>query len=149
MKVGITESNKKNNMAALWIHQRWGSSTLSRKLLHLQKVTGRWVWKEINMSTHIVHIRGRKLSTKGRGAFLWKLCLSCFSGMEAWPAKQVELCRASWEQEIQSQRSKDNPSNTILTHTYKSLGIYFGKTIPIISYPPHLSFATPIWETSV
>lgn len=41
------------------------------------------------------------------------------------------------------------PSNAILKHTYISLGIYFGKTIPIISYPPLLSFSTPIWETSV
>lgn len=36
------------------------------------------------------------------------------------------------------------PSNAISTHTYTSLGIYFGKIIPIVSYPPRLSFSTPI-----
>lgn len=91
-----------------------------------------------------------KWSTNGRGPYSSENCLRYRSRVEAWLAEQVVLCSASWEQEIQSQRSKRLiPSNAILMHTYTSLGIYFGKTIPIVSYPPRLSSSTPIWETSI
>lgn len=76
--------------------------------------------------------------------------LFSLSGIEESPAEQVVLCRASREQEIQSQRSNVNSIQQISEHIHIFGYIFWEKKkTRTISYPPYPSLSPPICETSV